>query len=74
MDFLGIEFTDLPDGATALEAVVLVKVIDADGHVGLVERSSKGLTLWEALGMAVTFADSTRDQLREWWHPSQDED
>jgi hypothetical protein len=74
MDFLGIEFTDLPDGATALEVVVLVKVIDADGHVGLVERSSKGLTLWEALGMATTFADTMRDQLRDAWGPAQDDD
>ena len=74
MEILGIEFTDLPEGCVAIGAVMLVKVIDSGGHVGLVERSSKELSLWEALGMATTFADTMRDQLRDAWGPAQDDD
>lgn len=74
MEILGIEMMDLPAGCTAVEAVLLVKVLDADGGVGLVERTSRGLSSWEALGMAVTFADSMRGQLRDSWFASGDDD
>lgn len=63
-EVLGIEMADLPDGAQPLEAVILVKVLTEDGHLCLCERSSSGLTAWEALGMAMTYADTLRRQLQ----------
>ncbi len=74
MEILGIEMMDLPEGCTAVEAVLLVKVLDSSGSVGLVERASRGLSSWESLGMAVTFADSMRSQLRDSWFASGEDD
>lgn len=63
MDVCGIELSDLPDGSTPLELVLSMKVLSADGDVALVERMSRGLGQWEALGMAVTLTDSLRASL-----------
>jgi hypothetical protein len=59
----GVEMPDLPEGAVPLDVVCLVKALDAEGRMMLCERSSDGLTRWEALGMATTFADSMRARL-----------
>lgn len=74
MQVLGLEVGDLPSGTVVCEVVVLVKMLDADGHIGLIERSSAGLTTWEALGMAITFADDMRAQLRGSWTPDPEND
>lgn len=58
MQLFGMEIVDLPDGVTALECVMSIKALDEDGNVRLFERSSEGLTGWEALGMAHTLMDS----------------
>ncbi len=63
-DVFGVPMPDLPTGAQPLEAVVLVKVLTDDGHICLCERASAGLTAWEALGMATTYADTLRHQLQ----------
>lgn len=60
MDIGGIEVADLPEGAVPLEIVLSMKVMSDDGIVSLVERASRGVAHWEALGMAVTLCDSLR--------------
>lgn len=59
----GVEMVALPDGVTALECLVSVKALDDEGRVRLFERSSEGLTGWEALGMASTLRDSLAQSL-----------
>ena len=60
----GIEIPDLPDGVTPIEAVGLVKFMhDGDGSMGLAERKSASLPLWEAMGMTITAADTMRAHL-----------
>lgn len=60
----GLETISLPEGYTPLEVVVAVKCLTADGRVALVNRFSRNVTTWEAVGMAVSLADSLRAQLQ----------
>jgi hypothetical protein len=46
----GVEIVGLGDGAIPLEAVVLVKALDAEGEMGWYTRYTKGLHSIEALG------------------------
>lgn len=55
---------DIPDDWTPLEAVEVVKCLDAEGNVALVSRATSGVTAWEALGMLIAAADGNRDELR----------
>lgn len=64
-DLFGMEIPELPNGVTALECVMSIKVLDEDGNMRLYERTSQGLNAWEALGMINTLADSLRRRLME---------
>lgn len=46
----GIRLLDLPPGYQVLEAVVLLKCLDEDGHLAWVQRWTRGLHLIEVLG------------------------
>lgn len=59
----GVLVPDLPRGVTAVDAVVLIKGFDTDGEIRHWELRSAGLTYQEAIGMAVTCADSIRNFL-----------
>lgn len=50
----GLDILDLPDGYAVLEAVVLVKCLDKDGHLAWVQRWTKGLHIVEVLGATST--------------------
>jgi hypothetical protein len=63
MDLNVLEFDDLPEHVTPLEAVILIKALDEDGVLTLIERVTTGLSDWEALGAAITFADGLRRRL-----------
>lgn len=54
----GMPLVPLPEGVTALECILSIKALDEEGNVRLFERTSDGLTGWEALGMAHTLTDS----------------
>lgn len=62
VEVFGVEIAGLPDDAQALEVLVLVKGLDADG-VTLFRRQSLELLSWEALGMLEATAALVRDEL-----------
>lgn len=47
---LGLELLPLRDGSTALDAVVLVKSLDADGSIVWCTRYTKDVTVVERIG------------------------
>lgn len=53
----------LPDGYVELEALTITKCLNEDGDLILHTAKSDGLNSWEALGMAITTADSLRAAL-----------
>lgn len=62
-EIFGVSIPTLPDGAVALEAIVLVKGVSPEGASMWWEVRSAGLSRQEALGMAITFADTLRASL-----------
>jgi len=72
-ELFGVEIGDLPEGSLAIAFVVMVKALDPDGDLVLYERKSDGLTTWEALGMATTFADTARSRLMGAYRPGDEE-
>lgn len=52
----GLEIMPLPPGYQPMEAVVLVKSLDEDGHVCWVQRWTQGLHLIEVLGASTAMA------------------
>jgi hypothetical protein len=65
----GLEIEDLPDDVTALEAVMVFKVMrtdeDATFPYSLIARCTDGISIWEAEGMSRFWVISTEDQLRK---------
>lgn len=59
----GISIPEPPDGWMYLEAVILIKCLDADGDIRYKETRSQGLTAVEALGMTETYTDTLRQTL-----------
>lgn len=59
-DIYGIPVPDLPDGALAVDIVLLCKWVDTDGKVKYSEMKSSSLHQIEALGMVTTAADTLR--------------
>lgn len=55
----------LPDGFVPMDAVVVVKGLDADGGTAVFECSTTTLSTWEALGMVIACGDSLRAALRD---------
>lgn len=53
----------IPDGWVDLESLTITKCLDAEGELNLHTTKSPGLNSWEALGMAITTADSLRRAL-----------
>lgn len=63
VDISGLQVDDLPDDCIPLEAIVLIKCLAPDGATMICERSSDGITPWEAIGMALSYADGLRHAL-----------
>lgn len=65
IDISDLAWDDDPeyDNCQPLEAVLLIKALDADGNLTLIERTTQGITAWEMVGMATTFADGVRRYL-----------
>lgn len=60
----GIEVAPLPDKVVPLEAIVLVKALDADGDVSYFHRFTKSLMPVEAIGALIGAADVMREERR----------
>lgn len=57
---LPVDASHLPEGYTPLEAVVCLKVLDADGEVAYYDCATNTLTSVEGIGMAIIVADRLR--------------
>jgi hypothetical protein len=68
----GLELHPLEPGETALEAFVLIKVLDAQGDVSWSYRTTNRLNREELLGALVVQADVLRKELRDEWVDSDD--
>ena len=62
---LGLEVESLPENWTPLEAVAVVKALDADGVLRLLVRPTRGVTAWEAVGMLTVAVDGQRADIIE---------
>lgn len=58
--YAGLKLPDLADGELAMDAIVLVKVLDGEGVVRYREYKSASLHAVEALGMVATMEDTLR--------------
>jgi len=63
----GLELHPLDPGETAIEAIVLLKVLDADGDVGWSYRTTNRLNREELLGALTVQVDVLRKELRDEW-------
>jgi len=58
-----LQFKDLPEGAVALDGILLIKYIDEEGVIRYAEMSTAALHPIEALGMVKTAEDTLRAKL-----------
>lgn len=70
----GLEAPPLPDGWTPLEAVTVVKCLDADGSAALVSKVTDGLSMWECVGMLSAVLDSQRADIQRCFIDPDDEE
>lgn len=63
----GLEVHPLEQGETALEAFVLLKVLDRDGDVTWSFRTTNRLSREELLGALIVQVDVLRKSLRDEW-------
>lgn len=54
----------LPENYICLGFVAVVKCLDADGELAIVNLRADGIPKWEAVGMHMQATDDLRDQLR----------
>lgn len=59
----GMEIPEPPAGWVYIDAVVLIKCVDADGKTRYKEMRSTNLPAVEALGMVSTYTDTLRNQI-----------
>jgi len=62
-----MEVHPLEPGETAIEAFVLIKVLDADGDTGWSYRTTNRLNREELLGALIVQVDVLRKELRDEW-------
>ena len=70
----GLDVDPVPDGWTPLEAFVVLKCLDEEGHVALLARPTDGIASWDAIGMLTAALDTQRDQVRAGFISDDDED
>ncbi|GAB2631359.1 hypothetical protein ACWDYH_28870 [Nocardia goodfellowii] len=63
----GLEIHPLEPGDTAIEAFVLVKLIDAQGNASWAFRTTNRLNREELLGALTVQVDILRKELRDLW-------
>lgn len=70
----GLGLDPMPEGWTPLEAFVVLKCLDEDGHVALWTQSTEGVMSWDAVGMLTAALDTQRDDLRQGFIREDDDD
>jgi hypothetical protein len=63
----GLEVHPLEPGETAIEAFVLIKVLDSQGDTGWSYRTTNRLNREELLGALIVQVDVLRKELRDEW-------
>ncbi|MEW6471155.1 MAG: hypothetical protein AB1679_02705 [Actinomycetota bacterium] len=63
----GLEIHPLEPGWTAIEALVLMKCLDEEGHVSWAYRTTHRLNREELLGALVVHTDVLRRELADEW-------
>lgn len=63
----GLEVHPLEEGDTPVEAFVLVKILDNQGHVSWSYRTTHRLNREELLGALMVQTDVLRKELRDEW-------
>lgn len=69
----GLTVHPLDEGATPLEAFVLVKYLDSDGDSTWSYRTTHRLNREELLGALIVQVDVLREELRREWDDEEDE-
>ena len=70
----GLEIRELPDGAVPLEALVLVKVLTAEGQASWASRCTEGIGDAEALGALIGETDRRRRDYLACWVADEDDE
>ncbi|GLH96378.1 hypothetical protein Pa4123_16520 [Phytohabitans aurantiacus] len=68
----GLEIHPLDPGETAIEAFVLIKLLDAQGETSWSYRTTNRLNREELLGALIVQADVLRKELRDEWDDTDD--
>ncbi|UWP86906.1 hypothetical protein [Dactylosporangium fulvum] len=68
----GLEVHPLEPGETAVEAFVLIKVLDSQGDIAWSYRTTNRLSREELLGALIVQVDLLRKELRDEWDDSSD--
>lgn len=63
----GIELAELTEGWTPIDAIVLIRCIDAEGNTGWLQRISAGVGTAEVVGALVCSADTLRKRYCDNW-------
>ena len=69
----GLELHPLVEGETAIEAFVLVKSLDNEGHTSWSYRTTNRLNREELLGALQVQVDVLRKELRDEWDDDDDD-
>ncbi len=70
----GLELHPLEEGSTAIEAFVLVKLLDEDGYVNWGYRTTNRLNREELLGALTVQVAVLTKELRDEWDDDDDEE
>lgn len=69
----GLELHPLEQGETAIEAFVLLKMLDTEGHTSWSYRTTNRLNREELLGALQVQVDVLRKELRDEWDDDDDD-
>lgn len=70
----GVIAEDLPDGSMVADCLVILRALDADGEPVIYIRRSKGLAVWDAIGLTTIALDTFRDDAQACFVRDGDED
>ena len=74
MSVYGLDAADLPDGYTPLEAFTIVKCLDDEGRVTVVQRATDGVHVWDSIGWLTMALDAERDRARACFVADEEDD
>jgi hypothetical protein len=63
----GLDMEGLPEGCVAVDAIIVLKTINADGGGSLFVRQTPNLQPWDAVGMIDAVRDIKKASVFEGW-------